>query len=311
MRRRAHAYLELVRVFLTPTAVSNSLAGFLAAESLRRDPGGAPTHHLVLASLLSVLAYWLGMAANDLFDRYRDAVNQRAKPLPSGRLGVNETRVFCTLLTLGVLLCGFQLGIPGLTLALLGAIAAYDAGGKNVPWVGNGLMGLCRAINFLVGAAAALGAREALQTPALLAAAAALGGFIAVVTAVSRLEDEAFSSRRLAARAAPAFALPAFLAILRWRDPVAILNALALLLLLADALRAARRAGRSGKSRIHGAALFVRKSLAGVFLVDCGLLLVLVPDGAATLHLAAIFWGLYALGELWKQAWIRRGSAGS
>ena len=65
-------YLQLVRIFLTPTAVADSYAGlmvasFIDAERHNRSEVGAARIAAVVA--ISVSLYWLGMAANDLFDR--------------------------------------------------------------------------------------------------------------------------------------------------------------------------------------------------------------------------------------------------
>ncbi len=259
----------------------------------------------------SVCAYWLGMAANDLFDRDTDARRAPGKPIPSGRISEREATALCFLLGAMALALAFACGALGLMAGLVAAILAYDAGGKNIPVLGNVLMGLCRAGNFLLGAVAARGQIFVFETPALFWGGATLCLFIMLVTAVSRLEDEPFNVQKLRWRAAWTLLIPLGLYLARWTDIFSAVNSLAFAALLLGALRKASAAGINGRGHFHGAAVFVRESLAGIFLLDAGLALAILPDSASRAPVVVIFYALLGLGWLWKREWLQRGSPGS
>ncbi len=311
MRKKFRACLELLRVFLTPTAVSDSLAGFIVAGALGDASETAPPARAALVAGASVCAYWLGMAANDLFDRDTDARRAPGKPIPSGRISEREATALCFLLGAMALALAFACGALGLMAGLVAAILAYDAGGKNIPVLGNVLMGLCRAGNFLLGAVAARGQIFVFETPALFWGGATLCLFIMLVTAVSRLEDEPFNVQKLRWRAAWTLLIPLGLYLARWTDIFSAVNSLAFAALLLGALRKASAAGINGRGHFHGAAVFVRESLAGIFLLDAGLALAILPDSASRAPVVVIFYALLGLGWLWKREWLQRGSPGS
>lgn len=311
MRKKFRACLELLRIFLTPTAVSDSLAGFIIADGLGNASGAAPPAKAALVVGASVCAYWLGMAANDLFDRDRDARTAPGKPIPSGRISEREATALCLLLGALALALAFACGALGLMVGLVVAILAYDAGGKNIPVLGNLLMGLCRAGNFLLGAAAARGQFFVFETPALFWGGATLCSFIMLVTAVSRLEDEPFNVQKLRWRAAWTLLIPLGLYLVRRTDIFSAVNSLAFAVLLFVALRKASAAGISGRGHFHGATVFVQKSLAGIFLLDAGLALAILPESASRAPVLVIFYALFGLGWLWKREWLQRGSSGS
>ena len=68
-------YLELCRIYLVPTALADSFAGFaLAAVVLQEDEDPLPA---LLVAVMSVCLYSAGMVSNDLFDLEKD-VGERA-----------------------------------------------------------------------------------------------------------------------------------------------------------------------------------------------------------------------------------------
>ncbi|MBI4606108.1 MAG: UbiA family prenyltransferase [Planctomycetes bacterium] len=306
---RVRPYLELVRVFLTPSAAADSLAGYALAAAVAGSalsPGRAAG-----AAGTSVLLYGLGMAWNDLFDRAKDAAAAPGRPIPSRRISPRSAAAFSLALLTAALGLGAATGIA-VPAALVAALAlAYDSGGKAVPVLGPVLMGLCRSGNLLLGAAAAVGLERAAAEPALLGAAALLGLHVASVTAASELEEAPFDASRLLLRALPALLVPAALVLLRPERPEVWAQAVLLLALVGGALRAAGRAARTPASPFHGAAVFVRRALSGIFLVDAGALLALAPDRRLALAASAGLYALLAAGQVWKRAWMRRGSPGS
>jgi hypothetical protein len=291
--------------------VADSFAGFVAAQSLHA-PDGAQSGTLAAAAAASMCAYWLGMAANDLFDRRKDAEHAPRKPLPSGRMTLRAARAACVTLGAAAMAFGFLCGAPLITAALLATALLYDAGGKNFPIAGNLIMGACRSGNFLLGASASMGTEAALSQPPLLLGSAFLGLFIAAVTAVSRLEDAPFDRTRFFRAAAPILIVPIVLLVPRPGEICVVVNALLLAWLLTSALRSAIRAGKASSPHApHGAAVFVRNALGGIFFVDAGVVLLLAATPDLVVVPVIVLYGLFALAWIWKRRWIRAGAAGS
>lgn len=306
-RSSLKAYFELVRVFLLPSAVADSHAGFLLALALEgKEPSG---ERALAVALTSALAYSLGMAANDLFDRRKDAVSAPSRPIPSGKVSPRAAAVLCLVLGGGAVAGAIASGTFWVTALLITTVLLYDCGGKRWPVAGVLLMGLCRAENFLLGASAAMGA-SALLRPEVLCGAAVLGLFITLVTSVSRLEDRPFRRRPIRVRALPLFLLPVSFAAAAPTNPLAWLNAVILSLVLLDALRAAGNVS-SAPGAVHGAAIFVRKALGAIFLVDAGIVLALWPEREGVLRPVLALYLLWAASWLWKRRWMRAGSTGS
>jgi len=306
MKGGIRPYLELVRVFLTPTAIADSYAGLFLSASLG-EPSVRKGEVAIMVGGVSVLVYWLGMAANDLLDLQKDRVAAPHRPLPSTRVPVYGALLLCAFLAGAALLLSFLLNVEVVTIALLALVLLYNAGGKNLPVLGSLLMGLCRSVNFFLGACAALGAAPALRQPEILLGAGILGLYIAQVTAVSRLEDFQFSPRLLRTRALPLLLFPAGLLALspaRWLNG---LNSALLAVLLVEAWLASVRS----RGPLHQAAILVRKALPGLFLVDAGIVLALSPPGLSTWPAFLTLYALFAVAWTWKRSWIRAGATGS
>lgn len=300
---------ELVRVFLTPTAVADSFAGFVLAL-LAFGVDDAPLWRLPAVTACSVFVYWFGMAANDIFDLEKDRQANPGRPLPSGRLSTRTAINFCGLLIVGAVSLGILLGIKVAVFALLACVLLYDAGGKRIPFIGNILMGICRFGNFILGGVAAVGLDSLFEPEALplVFGGAVLGVYIAGVTAVSLLEEKEFQLGSFFAAAGGLFGIPLGFLFGKPTDLLNCINALLLGLLLADAMRGA---SRLNSPKIHGAAVFVRKALGGIFLVDAGCLTALAPPGETPSRGVATLYALFVVAWLWKRRWIRRGSTGS
>jgi 4-hydroxybenzoate polyprenyltransferase len=302
-------YLELVRVFLTPTAVADSLAGYLLAISVTGGRFSAPVAAAACAA--SIALYWLGMAANDLHDRGRDAVRAPGRPIPSGRIPPRHALALCV--ALGVVGLGLAslVGALAAAVVVIALVVAYDAGGKDIPLLGPLLMGMCRGGNFLLGASAAPGLAAALRQDGVIWGAALLTAYVFGVTAVSELEDTPFARSRLFLRSLPSFLVAAtYVPLARggWDGWAA---AAAVALLVADALRTALRAAADGSSQVHPAAIYVRKALGGIFVVDAATLVILARDRSLALAGVAALAALFVATQAWKRRWMRRGSAGS
>jgi hypothetical protein len=314
----ARAYLELVRVFLTPSAAADSYAGFVAAAALERI---RPDYTLLIyAAAGSISSYWLGMALNDLCDARRDAAHQPGRPIPSGRVSRRGAVILCVILGAAAIAFGAAAGTLSVSAALLATVVLYDAGAKHVPYFGNLVMGACRSWNFLLGAAAAVGGSVALSRPEVLAAAGLIGLFITGVTAASRLEELPPDPGKLRAVGAALLLIPAALFAYRPGFGLAAFNAGALAALIVAAVGSACAAAREqqailasgrGFQGLPAAAILVRKALGGVFLVDAGAAICLVEDRVQAFEILCVLWGLFAVALLWKRSWMRAGSTGS
>ncbi|MEU1079477.1 SCO3242 family prenyltransferase [Streptomyces sp. NPDC005908] len=190
---RAAAWAELVRLPALFTVPGDTLAGVAAAG---RTPG--PRALLPVGS--SLCLYAAGMALNDWADRAEDAVERPHRPVPSGRVRPAAAFAAACGLTGAGLLFAARAGRPALAVAapLAATVWAYDLALKHTP-AGPAAMAAARALDLLMGAAAAG------DTKAAAPSAALLGCHTLAVTAVSRRETTGGSATApLAALAATA-----------------------------------------------------------------------------------------------------------
>ena len=153
--------MRLPNVF---TAVADIAMGFLFVNRLSALPEQWPS--LALLVVASALLYTAGMILNDVCDIEVDRRERPFRPLPSGQVNLLlALRLGFVLLFLGVLIAAaggwlhpdnqaspWRSGVVATLLAL--AIVGYDALLKNTP-LGPLGMGLCRALNVLLGMSAA------------------------------------------------------------------------------------------------------------------------------------------------------------
>ena len=107
--RRLFPILQLTRIALVFTAISNSLCTLLLWTEKRYENDAL--HHLSPRAvgavvLISTGLYAFGMSLNDIIDRRRDEQLAAHRPLPSGRIGVATAHVVCALLIALALLAG-------------------------------------------------------------------------------------------------------------------------------------------------------------------------------------------------------------
>ena len=179
--RRARAWLELVRAPNLLTVPGDPVAGYLLAAGA----AAAPDRRLAAAVVASLAFYAAGLIFNDVADLPEDRAQRPHRPLPSGRISVAAARVA------GFLLMAFGLGVCtwlGLRGMIAGAvlcavILAYDLGGKRSIVLGPLLMGLCRLLSMVLGAALVGTASRA-----LVVAAALLNGYVVLLTYLARTE---------------------------------------------------------------------------------------------------------------------------
>jgi 4-hydroxybenzoate polyprenyltransferase len=180
---RGRAFLDLLR----PANVATAWADVLAGAAVAGAGGALALESRTLVSLLvaTTCLYAGGIVLNDVFDRKVDAQERPERPIPSGRVATWEASLLgALLLASGVTAAAVTGTAPGLVAgAIVLAVLSYDVGAKHHPFIGPINMGLCRALNLLLGIAAA---------PAVLRHAWPLGLlpliYIAAVTTASRGE---------------------------------------------------------------------------------------------------------------------------
>jgi 4-hydroxybenzoate polyprenyltransferase len=234
---RIRPYLALVRVHLTPTAVADSFTGYCLAVAVR----GRPPSQLGILGIAaaSTLIYWMGMATNDLLDLEKDRASQPHRPLPRGEASRSSVLALSALLAAGGLLAAFltDAGAGVMASTLLGLALLYNGGAKRIPIIGNLIMGSCRSVNLLMGAAAAIPVRQLTGERLILLSAAILGIYMAWVTAVSLLEDRPPRVASFLGSTLPILLLPAAVAAISpVPGPLPYLNSIALTLLLGAAI---------------------------------------------------------------------------
>ena len=171
-------YVQLLRPANVVTAFADVLAGYALAGL--SHPRGLPW--LLLAS---GCLYAGGVVLNDYFDRDLDRIERPERPIPSGRVRPGGAAALgVTLLAVGILSASRSNRAAALMAgAIAGCVALYDVRGKRHAAVAPLNMGLCRALNLLLGVTAA---------PALLWERSPVAliplTYIAAVTALSRGE---------------------------------------------------------------------------------------------------------------------------
>lgn len=179
--------LKLYRLPFVFTAVADSAAGYLVGLG-SLDPSAGT---LALLALASAGLYAFGMAANDIADLERDRASAPGRVLPSGRLSPGTARAAAlgALATsaLAAILAPGRGAAPRILVwaAAAGAIVIYDFF-LRAPWV----MGAIRALNFLLGAAAATANLKELAAPRETLHFAAMSFvYVTALTVISRQED--------------------------------------------------------------------------------------------------------------------------
>ena len=161
--------------------------GLLAAAALSRTPDW---NAILFCAMASLCLYAAGLLANDYFDRTQDAAERPERPLPSGRIrpgAVLTTAILLTAIAPGLASQAGSAAV-GVTLLLTIISWSYNLGLKRLPIVGPLLMGTCRALSLLLGAAGI--ASSAILAPSVLFPAIVLALLISSITSLARRETE-------------------------------------------------------------------------------------------------------------------------
>jgi 4-hydroxybenzoate polyprenyltransferase len=143
------SYVELLRPANVMTAVADILAGY--AVTGFENPRALPW---LVASTCCLYAG--GVALNDFFDREIDAIERRERPVPSGRISPRGAALAGGALLAGGVLAAIPVTRHAGAIAALTALSVllYDAWAKRHGVFGPINMGLCRALNLLLGMSA-------------------------------------------------------------------------------------------------------------------------------------------------------------
>jgi 4-hydroxybenzoate polyprenyltransferase len=157
--------LQLTRMALVLTAVSNSLCTYLLALQ-SRSTGEVPLWQqlqagpMVLIALIAIGLYGFGMALNDIIDRRRDRQLAAYRPLPSGRIRLATAYAICLSLVAMAVICSIQYarmspsrsGWMSIVLMMWTGllIAFYDLAGKYLVATGLLALGLIRFFNAVI-----------------------------------------------------------------------------------------------------------------------------------------------------------------
>jgi hypothetical protein len=167
LAQRIFPLLQLMRLALVFTAVSNSLCALLLAARAGAGPTAGRSlasrvdmGDVLLVALISTGLYGFGMSLNDIIDRRRDRQLAPHRPLPSGRLGVATAHVICAALGLLALVAGavysHRAGGPRISFLFvvwtLLLISFYDVAGKYLVWPGLLTLGLIRFFHAVIPA---------------------------------------------------------------------------------------------------------------------------------------------------------------
>jgi len=149
-------WFKLIRVPAVFTAMADVVMGFFFVTPVA-DFGGSAAVTLVLLVAASSLLYSAGMVLNDVCDYEEDCRDRPERPLPSGRISRRAAAWFGTGLLVGGVLTAAMVSMIIASSApwemafyLCSAIVLYNLILKRT-WAGPVALGICRAINVLLG----------------------------------------------------------------------------------------------------------------------------------------------------------------
>ena len=197
------AWLEILRLPNLFTVIGDPLAGCALTIAI----GKAERHpNTLLLCLVSLCCYAYGLLTNDLHDLPEDRKHRKERPLPSKRLEVSTVQHVAILCALAaVILSGFLSSQAFLTtILLLVLISAYNFQMKKNLRLGAPTMGLCRALNILLGVVACGSLTAPLLFPLIASAAS-----VTFITVIADKETSRHTPSRFLLLA-PTFILAAF-----------------------------------------------------------------------------------------------------
>lgn len=187
-------WLQLMRVPNLFTVPGDPLAGFCLASVAGNSVVSFSSIHLCVVLLISFLCYCAGLLQNDYFDLEEDRKDRPFRPLPSNRVNASAAIIVAIMLfALSIATAFFVGSATGITITvLILIITIFNHSGKRIPLLGPHLMGLCRGLNFLLGASV-LGWGGIIM-PVVMISAGFLTVYIATVTHIAVGETESYKS---------------------------------------------------------------------------------------------------------------------
>lgn len=153
----ARAWLQLTRPANVVTAWADVLAGFAVATAAARATLGAATAGELFFLLCATTGLYAGgVVLNDVFDADLDLRERPERPIPSGAIRRRSAALLGGVLLSAGVVFGFAVSAVAGTISVFVALCAvlYDGWAKHWSMVGPLNMGLCRAGNLMMGAAA-------------------------------------------------------------------------------------------------------------------------------------------------------------
>lgn len=180
---RIRAWLELIRFPNLFTVWGDPAVGFFLASSV--EPVSALP--LVFCMAASVCLYVAGILMNGCVDFREDCAVRPGRPLPSGRIGRVQAAIFAVVMVLAGLGCAAGAGRSAcvVALALTMTMVWYNSHAKRHRVLGAAVMGVCRVLSLLLGAATAAPLRP-IGADTLAAAA----GMLLYIGAVTLIADQ-------------------------------------------------------------------------------------------------------------------------
>ena len=176
-------WLRFFRVVNLPTVPGDVLAGAAAALAGGCAAGAGTSASLAAAGTAAVFLYLFGLADNDIVG----APTDRDRPIPAGEISLGAARLARGLCLLGVLVAGSWANLPPVwwiaAFALAVTCVAYNRTKRTA------LMGLCRGLNVVCGAAILFRGAADAASPLPWTLAAVWTLYIAVVTKCSEGEE--------------------------------------------------------------------------------------------------------------------------
>jgi len=184
-RAGIHAWMTLFRLPNLPTAPGDALAGAAMAAA----SGGfvARPSSVAAAAASALFLYMYGLADNDIVGIAADRVSAPNRPLPSGDISPGAARAARGVCWGLAFLSGALVPLPPawwlVSAFLLASICAYNRLKK--AW----LMGLCRALSVVCGAAAVLPASVSWRDWPIAPIAVMAAGWALYIAAVTKLSE--------------------------------------------------------------------------------------------------------------------------
>lgn len=179
MKRFWGGMVELLRPPNLFTVPGDPLCGALLAAH------GVWNWRLAPAMGISLGCYCAGLLLNDVVDYAEDSRERPGRPLPRGAVSRAAAGWMAAGLLAAAVGCGAALGMGVVTGALAGTVLLYNGWAKRSGVLGPVLMGMCRGLSVLVGAAAV---GNGYRDGRVMGTAVLIGVYIATVTVMAREE---------------------------------------------------------------------------------------------------------------------------